>query len=379
MTTVMITTGGTAVMCSPGSRCAAKLARARRPRVLARHARRHRVEARAAARRRVRGPVVSRRARQGPAHVAARSVRAARRRASPRARSSAAACPTSCSASAASPRSPAGSWARRRASRWCCTTRTPSPASPRACSRTAPIASCSAFRRRCADATPSSWNGSAIRCATRSARLPPPAQRFAGRSGPLRLLVVGGSLGAQAMNELVPAAIASIAARRSGRRSCIRPARSTSRRCARPTRALASTAECVAFIDDMAARYAWADFVICRGGALTISELAAVGLGALVVPLPGAIADEQSANAQFLVDARRRVAGAAGNADAAAPAGAPAIARPRARTCDGASRARARQARCGRARGRSVHRVRERAHEAQGQARALRGHRRRRA
>ena len=63
------------------------------------------------------------------------------------------------------------------------------------------------------------------------------------------------------------------------------------------------TAECVAFIDDMAARYAWADFVICRGGALTISELAAVGLGALVVPLPGAIADEQSENAQFLVDA----------------------------------------------------------------------------
>jgi UDP-N-acetylglucosamine--N-acetylmuramyl-(pentapeptide) pyrophosphoryl-undecaprenol N-acetylglucosamine transferase len=53
----------------------------------------------------------------------------------------------------------------------------------------------------------------------------------------------------------------------------------------------------------MAARYAWADFVICRGGGLTVAELAAVGLGAIVVPLPGAIADEQSANAQFLVDA----------------------------------------------------------------------------
>jgi UDP-N-acetylglucosamine--N-acetylmuramyl-(pentapeptide) pyrophosphoryl-undecaprenol N-acetylglucosamine transferase len=63
-------------------------------------------------------------------------------------------------------------------------------------------------------------------------------------------------------------------------------------------------AECVAFIEDMASRYAWADFVICRGGALTISELAAVGLGALVVPLPGAIADEQSANARFLVEAQ---------------------------------------------------------------------------
>jgi UDP-N-acetylglucosamine--N-acetylmuramyl-(pentapeptide) pyrophosphoryl-undecaprenol N-acetylglucosamine transferase len=52
----------------------------------------------------------------------------------------------------------------------------------------------------------------------------------------------------------------------------------------------------------MAARYAWADLVLCRGGALTIAELAAVGLAAIVVPLPGAIADEQSANARFLVD-----------------------------------------------------------------------------
>jgi UDP-N-acetylglucosamine--N-acetylmuramyl-(pentapeptide) pyrophosphoryl-undecaprenol N-acetylglucosamine transferase len=62
-------------------------------------------------------------------------------------------------------------------------------------------------------------------------------------------------------------------------------------------------AECVAFIDDMASRYAWADFAIARGGALTVSELAAVGLGALIVPLPGAIADEQTANADFLVRA----------------------------------------------------------------------------
>jgi UDP-N-acetylglucosamine--N-acetylmuramyl-(pentapeptide) pyrophosphoryl-undecaprenol N-acetylglucosamine transferase len=62
-------------------------------------------------------------------------------------------------------------------------------------------------------------------------------------------------------------------------------------------------AECLAFIDDMAARYAWADFVICRGGALTVAELAAAGLGAIIVPLPGSIADEQSANGQFLVAA----------------------------------------------------------------------------
>ena len=62
-------------------------------------------------------------------------------------------------------------------------------------------------------------------------------------------------------------------------------------------------AECIAFIDDMAARYAWADIVLCRGGALTVAEIAAVGLAAIVVPLPGAIADEQSANARFLVEA----------------------------------------------------------------------------
>jgi UDP-N-acetylglucosamine--N-acetylmuramyl-(pentapeptide) pyrophosphoryl-undecaprenol N-acetylglucosamine transferase len=59
----------------------------------------------------------------------------------------------------------------------------------------------------------------------------------------------------------------------------------------------------VAFIDDMAARYGWADIVLCRGGALTIAEIAAVGLPAIVVPLPGAIADEQSANARFLTEA----------------------------------------------------------------------------
>jgi UDP-N-acetylglucosamine--N-acetylmuramyl-(pentapeptide) pyrophosphoryl-undecaprenol N-acetylglucosamine transferase len=62
-------------------------------------------------------------------------------------------------------------------------------------------------------------------------------------------------------------------------------------------------ADCVAFIDDMAARYGWADIVLCRGGALTIAEIAAVGLPAIVVPLPGAIADEQSANARFLTEA----------------------------------------------------------------------------
>jgi UDP-N-acetylglucosamine--N-acetylmuramyl-(pentapeptide) pyrophosphoryl-undecaprenol N-acetylglucosamine transferase len=144
------------------------------------------------------------------------------------------------------------------------------------------------------------WVGNPLRDAI--CALPPPAQRFAGRTGPLRLLVVGGSLGAQALNELVPAAIAQLDAAR--RPEIVHQA--GERHFAALREAYARhfvAAECVAFIDDMAARYAWADFVICRGGALTISELAAVGLGAIVVPLPGAIADEQTANAQFLVDA----------------------------------------------------------------------------
>ncbi|MCC7325901.1 MAG: undecaprenyldiphospho-muramoylpentapeptide beta-N-acetylglucosaminyltransferase [Burkholderiales bacterium] len=144
------------------------------------------------------------------------------------------------------------------------------------------------------------WVGNPLREAI--CALPSPEERFAGRTGPLRLLVVGGSLGAQALNQQVPAAVAAIEPR-------LRPSivhQSGAAHIAALRDAYASRgveAECAAFIDDMAARYAWADFVICRGGALTISELAAVGLGAIVVPLPGAIADEQSANAKFLVDA----------------------------------------------------------------------------
>ena len=144
------------------------------------------------------------------------------------------------------------------------------------------------------------WVGNPLRDAI--CALPPPADRFSGRTGPLRLLVVGGSLGAQALNELVPAALASIDPAQ--RPSIVHQSGEKHIAALRDAYARHGVAaECVAFIDDMAARYAWADFVICRGGALTIAELAAVGLGAIVVPLPGAIADEQSANAQFLVDA----------------------------------------------------------------------------
>jgi UDP-N-acetylglucosamine--N-acetylmuramyl-(pentapeptide) pyrophosphoryl-undecaprenol N-acetylglucosamine transferase len=130
----------------------------------------------------------------------------------------------------------------------------------------------------------------------------PPAARFAGRTGPLRLLVVGGSLGAAALNDALPSSLARLS--EAGRPIIVHQAGERHIAALRDAYAKAGVAaECVPFITDMAARYAWADIVVCRGGALTIAELAAVGLGAIVVPLPGAIADEQSANARFLLDA----------------------------------------------------------------------------
>jgi UDP-N-acetylglucosamine--N-acetylmuramyl-(pentapeptide) pyrophosphoryl-undecaprenol N-acetylglucosamine transferase len=144
------------------------------------------------------------------------------------------------------------------------------------------------------------WVGNPLRDAI--VGLPIPEARFAGRAGPLNLLVVGGSLGAAALNRTVPAALALLP-------EATRP-RVVHQAGAKHIDALQTAYEkagvaavCVAFIVDMAARYAEADVVLCRGGAITVSELAAVGVASLIVPLPGAIADEQSANAQFLVDA----------------------------------------------------------------------------
>ena len=132
--------------------------------------------------------------------------------------------------------------------------------------------------------------------------LPAPAARFAGRSGPLRMLVVGGSLGATALNEIVPQALALIdpAARpvvthQSGTRQL-----DTLR--ANYDRA-GVEGELLAFIDDMAARYGAADLVICRAGALTVAELAAAGVGSVLIPFPFAVDDHQTRNAAFLADA----------------------------------------------------------------------------
>ncbi|MFA7387886.1 MAG: undecaprenyldiphospho-muramoylpentapeptide beta-N-acetylglucosaminyltransferase [Thiohalobacteraceae bacterium] len=130
----------------------------------------------------------------------------------------------------------------------------------------------------------------------------PPEQRLAGRSGTLRLLVLGGSLGAQALNDIVPAALAQLPV---AKRPDVRHQAGTRHvDAARAAYASAQVeAQVDAFVDDMAAAYAWADLVICRAGALTIAELTAVGVAAVLVPYPHAVDDHQTSNARYLVDA----------------------------------------------------------------------------
>jgi UDP-N-acetylglucosamine--N-acetylmuramyl-(pentapeptide) pyrophosphoryl-undecaprenol N-acetylglucosamine transferase len=136
------------------------------------------------------------------------------------------------------------------------------------------------------------------------AALPPPAQRFAGRDGAIRLLVVGGSLGALRLNQNVPRAL-SILARDATLRFEVR--HQTGEKHVDATRAVyaevAVTAQVSAFITDMAEALGWADLVVCRAGALTIAELAAAGVAAVLVPYPHAVDDHQTHNAGFLVAA----------------------------------------------------------------------------
>jgi UDP-N-acetylglucosamine--N-acetylmuramyl-(pentapeptide) pyrophosphoryl-undecaprenol N-acetylglucosamine transferase len=127
-----------------------------------------------------------------------------------------------------------------------------------------------------------------------------PTQRFVGRTGPLRVLVVGGSLGAKALNDIVPQALALLPA-------ATRPV-VTHQSGAKQIEALRANyaaagvqADLTPFIDDTATAFAQADLVICRAGASTVTEIAAVGAAALFVPFPFAVDDHQTTNAQFLV------------------------------------------------------------------------------
>ncbi len=130
--------------------------------------------------------------------------------------------------------------------------------------------------------------------------LPAPASRFAGRTGPIRILVIGGSQGAARLNQVVPFALKRLSGwlsfdvrHQSGERWLEAGREAYARAQVR--------ADVRPFIEDMSEAYAWADLVICRAGALTVSELAAVGVGSVLVPFPNAVDDHQAANAQYLV------------------------------------------------------------------------------
>jgi UDP-N-acetylglucosamine--N-acetylmuramyl-(pentapeptide) pyrophosphoryl-undecaprenol N-acetylglucosamine transferase len=141
------------------------------------------------------------------------------------------------------------------------------------------------------------WIGNPVR--SDIAAIAAPEARFAGRSGPLRILVVGGSLGAQALNEALPKAIALLAEKpvvvhQAGEKHLDTLKTNYA--------ASAVQGELLAFIDDMARRYAEADLVICRAGAVTVAELSAGGMASILVPFPHAVDDHQTANAKFLAD-----------------------------------------------------------------------------
>jgi UDP-N-acetylglucosamine--N-acetylmuramyl-(pentapeptide) pyrophosphoryl-undecaprenol N-acetylglucosamine transferase len=141
------------------------------------------------------------------------------------------------------------------------------------------------------------WTGNPVR--GEIAAIASPEKRFQGRQGPLRILAVGGSLGAQALNEAVPKALALL----SPPVSVVHQSGEKHLQALRKNYSDAGVeGELVAFIDDMARRYAEADLVICRAGAVTIAELSAGGMASILVPFPHAVDDHQSANARFLAD-----------------------------------------------------------------------------
>ncbi len=143
------------------------------------------------------------------------------------------------------------------------------------------------------------WVGNPVR--PEIARIAPPAERFAERSGPLHVLVIGGSLGAPALNEMIPQGMAQLL--ESDLPQIVHQAGEKHIEALKANYAAVGVqAHCVSFIEDMAGAYEWADVVICRAGALTIAELAAAGVASILVPFPHAVDDHQTGNARFLVN-----------------------------------------------------------------------------
>ncbi len=141
------------------------------------------------------------------------------------------------------------------------------------------------------------WTGNPVRGDLLA--LAPPAERFKGRTGPLRILVVGGSLGAQALNSTVPRALALLP---KAERPTVthQSGNAHLESLEKEYRQVGVDATLVAFIDDMAGQYAQADLVICRAGAMTVSELAAAGVASVLIPFPFAVDDHQTSNAKYL-------------------------------------------------------------------------------
>lgn len=152
-----------------------------------------------------------------------------------------------------------------------------------------------------ADALPQAeWVGNPVRDAI--AAVPVPSRRMADRTGKSRLLVLGGSLGARALNLTLPQALAQLPSEQ--RPDVLHQCGKRGIDEAREAYAQAGVeAQVVPFIDDMAGGYAWADLAVCRAGALTLAELAAAGLGAVLVPFPYAVDDHQTRNAEALAQA----------------------------------------------------------------------------
>lgn len=143
------------------------------------------------------------------------------------------------------------------------------------------------------------WLGNPVR--PEIAAIAPPAERMAGRNDTLRVLVIGGSLGAAALNEIIPQGMARLTAEELPQ--IVHQAGEKHLDALKANYAAAGVpAHCVAFIDDMAGAYEWADLVICRAGALTVAELAAAGVASILVPYPHAVDDHQTGNARFLVN-----------------------------------------------------------------------------
>jgi UDP-N-acetylglucosamine--N-acetylmuramyl-(pentapeptide) pyrophosphoryl-undecaprenol N-acetylglucosamine transferase len=143
------------------------------------------------------------------------------------------------------------------------------------------------------------WCGNPVRDSI--AALPAPEQRYKARSGVLNVLVVGGSLGAKALNECLPQALFCMP-QEIEPRVIHQAGKKNFDEVQAMYQDAGISAEVKPFLDDMAHYYAWADVVICRAGALTVAELAAAGVASILIPFPFAVDDHQTGNAKFLSD-----------------------------------------------------------------------------